>query len=70
MVEEEGNGVTSPKKAVFVFGLTLVRSVDTKIVKENLVIAVTGPVTHGPQTKPRYFCERRWHGYKTRPFFK
>jgi hypothetical protein len=42
MVEEGGNGVTSSMTAVFVFGLTLVRSVDTKIIKENLVIAVTG----------------------------
>lgn len=42
MVEEGGNGVTSPMTAVFVFGFTLVRSVDTKIVKENLVMAVTG----------------------------
>jgi hypothetical protein len=42
MVKEGGNGVASPMTAVFVFGLTLVRSVDTKIVKGNLVMAVTG----------------------------
>jgi hypothetical protein len=42
MVEEGGNGVTSPMTTVFVFGLTLVRSVDTETIKENLVMAVTG----------------------------